>query len=461
MGCELKNALIDALAVGDFYGVADALLDAAQPREFKGPVNMHGLLESQDRGYADLAGANKLLPVPPVPAPKVLQGMLVINNPANGVDDPQHGNNGFGIWVKDGILRGSGENWLIKWAVVQSISSVADGKSSDLAGGIDTSHYYADCYECTDSKGRGVTTRPVRIFYLRENQLPKASDVVPYIRDQNGLAYGVGSASTGSRYALAQSNWEAGSTGPLVHAKVSVKFCDEDGTNAIGDAFDANLVESGGQNANVRSGEVILVQQASDGTWVAASDYLDGRIGDIKVWSGAYNDIQTGWALCDGSLVGAITVLNLKHKFIMGIDVGGQADENSVGTGASYGNRDHGNSTNDHTDHAAHNHTTPAHQHAVSDHTHADHPDHVHHISETSDVADGITNESWAEQYTAIQTKATDTIGDVLTLTHADKTGLTTDTDGGSTTGNNSAQSHSATDNRPPYYVLAYIQRVH
>ena len=455
MSCELKNKLIDALAVNDFFGVADALLDAAQPREFKGPVNMHGLLESQDRGYADLAGANKLLPVPPVPAPKVLQGMLVINNPANGVDDPQHGNNGFGLWVLDGILRGSGENWLIKWAVVQSISSVVDGKTGDLAGGTDTSHYYADCYECSDSKGRNVGTQPTRVFFVRGNQQPMVGDVVPYIRDQNGLAYGVGGNSTGSRYALAQSNWEAGSTGPLVHAKVSVKFCDEDGTNAIGDAFDANLVETGGQNANVRSGEVILVQQASDGTWTAASDYLDGRIGDIKVWSGAYNAIQTGWLLCDGT--GG--TLDLSAKFIMCIDVDGQADEKDVGdTG---GNRDHGNSTNDHTDHAAHNHTTPAHQHAVSDHTHADHPDHVHHISETSDVADGITNESWAEQYTAIQTKATDTIGDVLTLTHADKTGLTTDTDGGSTTGNNSAQSHSATDNRPPYYVLAYIQRVH
>ena len=55
-------------------------------------------------------------------------------------------------------------------------------------------------------------------------------------------------------------------------------------------------------------------------------------VGGIVVWSGAINDIPTGWALCNGQKVNGVQTPNLLDRFVVGVgsgynlgDVGGEA----------------------------------------------------------------------------------------------------------------------------------------
>ena len=60
-------------------------------------------------------------------------------------------------------------------------------------------------------------------------------------------------------------------------------------------------------------------------------------VGGIIMWSGATNNLPTGWALCDGSVVNGLQTPDLRDKFVVGagntyaVDAtGGSADATLV-----------------------------------------------------------------------------------------------------------------------------------
>lgn len=63
-----------------------------------------------------------------------------------------------------------------------------------------------------------------------------------------------------------------------------------------------------------------IIERYNGSTWTRVSG---GRRGDIKMWAGAVNDIETGWVLADGVQRthpegGTYTPANLRDKFIVG-----------------------------------------------------------------------------------------------------------------------------------------------
>lgn len=191
----------------------------------------------------------------------------------------------------------------------------------------------------------------------------------------------------------AQSNWEKAGEG--AHDKVSVKFCDADGTNQRGDAFYIYLPDAAGQMPNVAADDVLTAELMDDGTYSCTSDYLDEDFGTIVWWSGSVEDIREGWELCDGSN----GTVDLSGRFILCIDEDGLSDENTVGDTGGF--RKHGITENNHDDHAPPaNHEDVLTHDTLSNHTdvlthnalsnHASHPDHIHELPGPGAVIDHV-----------------------------------------------------------------------
>ena len=161
---------------------------------------------------------------------------------------------------------------------------------------------------------------------------------------------------------------------------------------------------------NVRVGAVIGCMMDTDGAYIVVTDYLDDAIHVQKVYNGLVANIPKGWALCDGSTYVVdgenITVADLRARFIVGLDptTGAGAaikDANYAVSGNTGGFRRHG------FDAAA----------GLDENNHADHEVNTH-------VAGNLA-------------------GDIMVP--PDSTVY---------------RMHTMTDNRPPYYVEAWIERV-
>ena len=146
-------------------------------------------------------------------------------------------------------------------------------------------------------------------------------------------------------------------------------------------------------------------------------------IGGIIIWAGSLGSIPTGWSLCDG----AGGTPDLSACFLMGVDTDGLDDEDDVGdTG---GCRWHGMTENNHPNHQDHKHTN--------------------------------ANEATVQTIGAAFTKnpATSvqkTTGlNAMELRHG---GIVNSWPAQSPTAEEHA--YADTDNRPPYYAVAFIQRI-
>ena len=73
------------------------------------------------------------------------------------------------------------------------------------------------------------------------------------------------------------------------------------GDNATGATITVLLPKSAEQDPNVISGEVIAYKGADRSKFVCVSDYLDEKIGTVKLWALASGGIPPGWAVMDGS----------------------------------------------------------------------------------------------------------------------------------------------------------------
>lgn len=146
--------------------------------------------------------------------------------------------------------------------------------------------------------------------------------------------------------------------------------------------------------------------------------------GVVQMWSGSVGSIPSGWALCDGSVVGSYTTPNLKGRFIVGYDAA-DADYNAIGD------------TGGEKQHTLTESELPAHNHG------------------------GATGSSVG-------------VIDLLTLKDANTASITLSARAGDPAGNtlgspdlpshthliSSAGSGTAHENRPPFYTLAFIVKL-
>ena len=122
------------------------------------------------------------------------------------------------------------------------------------------------------------------------------------------IMYGKGQQYTDEADGVA---WKETATAGI--AEVSVKRCDDDGSNAHGDAFTVYCYHSTAVDPNIRVDMVVPYLIAVSGRLETLHDFGDGKIGEIKMWavgSSGPENIPAGWA----------EYTNLKAKFPVGYD---------------------------------------------------------------------------------------------------------------------------------------------
>jgi hypothetical protein len=205
----------------------------------------------------------------------------------------------------------------------------------------------------------------------------------------------------------------------------------------------------------------------------AGADGAGLPAGIIAMWSGTLATIPAGWALCDGTN----GTPDLRDRFVVGA-------ANGANPGATGGLSSHQHAA--HSDHAALTHSGTA----VGDHSltqptaHTDVPTHTHTTdSQGAHVHDEYRNsattgglDGWAAGDTSTNTPtltgydtgsagahthtAAAPAGAVASQPH---TGTAVSAHSVTQPGQHAAQSHSAhdsVDNRPPFYAIAYIQKL-
>ena len=144
-------------------------------------------------------------------------------------------------------------------------------------------------------------------------------------------------------------------------------------------------------------------------------------VGGIIMWSGATNNIPSGWALCDGNN----GTPNLQDKFI-------------VGAGSSYAVAATGGSANA---------VVIQHNHGIND------PGHQHTWSR-QDAQNDVGYRPWPASNNDCAQRNINTSG---SGSHSHSISGTTGNP--SNTGTNSQGSSATNANLPPYYALAYIMK--
>lgn len=189
--------------------------------------------------------------------------------------------------------------------------------------------------------------------------------------------------------------------------------------------------------------------------------------GIIVMWSGSTP--PAGWVLCDGTthnvVGGTITTPNLKGKFIVGMDAGGGYTANSTG-GTPYNNGVSVSSSGGHI-HGVQIATAGAHNHLGSTGSHvltvAEMPPHIHGIGGNDGfraVGNDLAYNGAGAGAQLATTKQTASTGNGVGHSHT----IASSGDHTHTANTLSSGEHIHTiaflDNRPPYYVLAYIMKL-
>lgn len=236
------------------------------------------------------------------------------------------------------------------------------------------------------------------------------------------------------------------------------------------------LSPQGHGDPNVRTGEVLGYRVDTNGDAICVTSYMDDRIGTVVMWTkGLYEpaDIPGGWYICDGEN----GTVNLRERFV----VGWKADSDDHGQLGALG----GSATMTDSDH-----TVPAHSHTgtsgnESSHTHdvqssGAHTNsgttgagsaHNHSVTIQAPGADEYTVDYGTTQQvnTEVHTHPASS-GNESAHTHSFTSGSggahTHVTDAGPAHNHTISEqaavtlTHSAQDNRPPWYTMFFIQRV-
>lgn len=280
--------------------VALALCQNEDLVEHSGLWSITGNLDNRSRNYSPHTGADNLKPIPPMEPPSIDRGLFEIANVPNGLSD-RRGENGYAYYVREGIWRNDGESWLLKYAQIDSTTTVTDTRRTELitSTGVTSTYWVADGHECADSKARDLSGTPIRVFYDNAAALPTAGSVVRYLRDLDGLAWGLPTAAQTDTYvqwgkATTGWGWEhANSVGYAV-----VQPCDDiDGANPAGSTTRVYIRANGGQDPNVQTDDVVGYLTDENSTNVAVHGAWDDKIGTVKMIDPAVTTIPGGWRL--------------------------------------------------------------------------------------------------------------------------------------------------------------------
>lgn len=172
--------------------------------------------------------------------------------------------------------------------------------------------------------------------------------------------------------------------------------------------------------------------------------------GVIVMWSGDPSNIPAGWALCDGATINLYATPDLRGRFIVGFDKNASVlppVSAADGTTMNYGAV---KNTGGETGHVLSKGELPKHSHIIGNgaegSSFSTNGDHFHYIQTRSikpgngNAIDGIMGMGWPDNSQG----NTEIAGN-----HA-HTGVTGD-------GTSDALADKVHENRPPYYVLAYI----
>ena len=146
-------------------------------------------------------------------------------------------------------------------------------------------------------------------------------------------------SSINAKWAICQSAWET-PDGSAACNHVLVKACDDcEATTISGDAFDVLLPEVAGKDPNLTgtgtaiTSDIIVYIEASDGSKVIASDYLDDKIGTVKMWyKTEVNIVPAGWLLMDGASNSAESGIDMTGHLLKGKTTTGAATGSSLGS---------------------------------------------------------------------------------------------------------------------------------
>jgi len=241
-------------------------------------------------------------------------------------------------------------------------------------------------------------------------------------------------------YVKCQSHWAAPTGGDLFPT-VSVKHYNLDTASVTGSAFDA-LIACPWDSTYLTSpapelfeGDIVQADLDYYGDWQICGPLGFSRLKSIQMYTGSATNIPQGFALADGSAVpaadktGESNVPDLSGKFVLGVDTDGRADEDAIGDTGGY--RWHGETENNH----------------------ADHDNHQHNIRMTSMAQENV------DVGTAFKTWDIDSSADPETSGVEVTDGSPTSTDILNHKGTIDNSGYYDTDNRPPYYALAFIWR--
>jgi len=181
---------------------------------------------------------------------------------------------------------------------------------------------------------------------------------------------------------------------------------------------------------------VVDWEETITGDRVIVSPHLDLPIGTILPWNGsvAQSPVRPGWYLCDGQN----GTIDLRARFIVGYYSGGLPEKGGLGAAGDYSAL---GQTGGHAWHGIG---------AGAGNNHPDHPEHRHQLDSSTytkvavaagGIADVIQEKDQVAPYTSGSAALPG--GDPPDWGH----------------GCDDPQETQDTDNRPPYYVLAFIER--
>ena len=130
---------------------------------------------------------------------------------------------------------------------------------------------------------------------------------------------GFGSATC--MWGVAQANWV--DNGSSCDHVVVLKADNCAGDNPTGSNVTVLLPKVAEGDPNVISGDVIAYKTADGSENVCVSDYLDDKIGTVKLWSLSSGTIPPGWVLVDGSANSTGSGIDVDGKFVRGSSTAG------------------------------------------------------------------------------------------------------------------------------------------
>ncbi len=142
-----------------------------------------------------------------------------------------------------------------------------------------------------------------------------------------------------AQWAVAQIDWEDMGVN---HPRVKCKDSDSDG-NTTGNDFYVLLPRSTDQDPAIYAGNILVYEVTDDGKKVCVSDYMNGKVGDIREISSVAK-IPEGWGEIDA----------FAHRVTIGRDANGEDNEKQVGDQGGFrwhGKTDEDGESNNHAHH--------------------------------------------------------------------------------------------------------------